>query len=196
MNDETIYFAAVISALAAKLNGSIVPQESGPDRMVLELSGERAGLRVVCRRGYGAESSRVRFSMSLQALMGAHDFRALPAVHELETAAAFSRGVEVIARQIESKIIAPAIPMRNAWIAKLAELATEAQQFAASIARYRAALPNARIEDSGNFHLSRPGGGYISGQINSSGGFYVQRMSSVPEAKALAVLALLMESDA
>jgi hypothetical protein len=191
-------FLALCDEIASQLDGTRVLETgtadgapSGSDIAWINLANEREGLRVILRRGYGVEYSRVRASMGVTAEMRAgHDYRALPAFHDLTTAAALSRGARVIAAQIESKIVQPALPMLAEWKVKREAEEAHARKLAAAIETFRTRYPAARVSDDGDFSLFSDANGYLRGRINSDGGLYVDRCSVGGEA-AFALLDIL-----
>lgn len=202
-------FATLAAGIASQLDGVLQTHDEGgdpirmTDRALINLQHERAGLVVVLRVGYGAERSRVRATMSqtTESRDGA-DYRETPDLYRLETAAAMSRGPDVIARQIESKIVQPAIPMLEAWQIKRAELRAELARLDSAMARYRAAFPRASVDKrdprdtEARFHMTapHPATGYVTGRVHSDGRFYIDRMSSVSESAAVALLSSLAET--
>lgn len=196
-------FLKLAAGIASQLDGVIRPSgpgaddaPSGSDIAWIDLQHEREGLRVILRRLSGSESTRLRASMGLTAAGKAGaDYRETPDFYKLETAAALSRGPDVIARQIESKIVQPALPMLEAWQIKLRERAAMQAGVEAAAARYQAAFPTARItvgKGEADFYLARVDGGYIQGDINEHGGLYVRRVSRLPESAAVALINALV----
>lgn len=195
--------------IASQLDGTARLTDEGGDRLsadlaFVDLANERDGLRVVLRLGMGTERNRVRATMSYtRELRGDLDYRAMPAFHTIETAAAMSRGAAVIARQIEAKAVQPAIPMLEAWKLKRAEIDAEAQRMAATVERWRARFPRAQIEldrsdkTSATLRMSAPTTAaaadywYMNADLRSDGGIYIRQMSALPEAAAMAMLELM-----
>jgi hypothetical protein len=199
-------FLTLATAIASQLDGTIRPSGDGADDapfstneiVWIDLANEREGLRVVLRRGHGAEATRLRATMSQSmASRNGADYREAPAFYEMTTAAALSRGPRVIAAQIESKIVQPAVPMLEAWKDRAALKAAAAVRLEEAAARWREAFPLAHIkikpnDTEGTFHLT--GGGtdpdaywYVNARFNENG-LYVDRMSRLPEAAAVALL--------
>lgn len=204
-------FLKLAAEIASQLDGTLCASgykigsaPAGDDIAWIDLANERAGLRVVLRKGMFAEATRVRASMSLQGMKEAapvaFDFREVPAVHTLETAAAMSRGARVIAAQIETKIIQPAIPMRDAFALAIEARVNDNERQAQAINAFRhvqtKVIPgvSSRFEATGEFYIGLPGANYLRGHINSDGGMYIERASSIPLAKALRILAILTEA--
>ena len=196
-------FLALCRGIASQLDGTIRPTGDGADdaprssdMVWIDLANEREGLRIVIRHGVGSESTRLRATMAqTHESRGGADYRETPDFYKLETAAAMSRGDRVIAAQIESKIVQPAIPMLEAWKVRQAEKAELQAGVEKAAARYRAAFPSARItvnKGSADFYLSRADGGYLQGDINEHGGLYVTRVSRVPEVAAMALIRSLV----
>jgi hypothetical protein len=199
-------FLKLAAAIASQLDGVLAPSgeewdsaPSGDDIAWINLQNEREGLRVHVRRGYGAEKSRLRATIGFTGAERGRmtDYRELPSgLHQLETAAALSREARAIAAQIETKIIQPAIPLLEEWRGKKARLADEREQLESAVARYRERFPTARIDlgeketYSANFYGASMGasGGYVNGRINRDGSFYIDRMSSIGESAAFALL--------
>ncbi|WLJ71170.1 hypothetical protein [Sphingomonas phage Carli] len=200
-------FLTLATAIASQLDGTIRPSGDGADDapfstgeiVWIDLANEREGLRVVLRKGNGSESTRLRAVMSqTMASRAGASYQETPNFYQMETAAAMSRGADVIARQIESKIVQPAIPMLEAWQAKQAAAAELQTRVEAAAARYRVAFPKARVDvrkGEADFYLSRPDGGFMQGDINEAGGLYIRRVSRIPESAAVALInALIAET--
>jgi hypothetical protein len=204
-------FRSLCREIASQLDGTIrAPGDgaddapSNADMIWIDLANERDGLRVVIRRGLGAERTRLRATMSqtMESRGGPDvDYRETPDFYKLETAAAMSRGARVIAAQIESKIVQPAIPMLEGWKAKLVEKRARAADLDAAAARWQARFPRAKItidkrNESGEFRLT--GGGsnpdsywYVNARLYTDGRIYIDRMSPLPEDAAAALFAAM-----
>lgn len=160
---------------------------AGRDIAWIDLQHEREGLRVILRQGYGAEVTRVRASMSVTGVVrNGADHRSMPNFYELTTAAAMSRGARIIAAQIETKIVQPALPMLAQWIEKKAADAAHEAKHAAAIDLIRLRYPTATFRGE-EISVYSADSGYLRGRINSDGGLYIDRCS-IPNAAALAVL--------
>lgn len=202
-------FATLAAGIAAALSGELRTHDEGGepirlvDHAVVNLTGERTGLMVILRKGWvPSESSRIRATMSQTAESrdGAH-YSETPDFHTLETAAAMSRSPDAIARQIESKLIAGetgALAMLEAWKVKRREHHATRDRLAASVARWQARFPKARISTGerdyeARFDLSTghtvQDYAYVSGRITADGSLHIDRMSNVREADAMALVA-------
>lgn len=194
---------ALAPAIAALLRGTVCPSGTGKDDAPIgrdiawiDLADEREGLRVILRH---TEGTRLRASMSLTpAARGGAEVRAYPAFHELATAAAMSRGADVIARQIESKVVAPALPMLAGWLRTRADYSEARARLVEAVARYQSAFPTARIStpeawDATEARLDLSNGStspdyrYLSGHVKADGSLRVDRSSAVPELAAYAI---------
>lgn len=192
-------FVTLAKAIASQLDGNFRGDMDSNNRAYVDLQHERAGLIVSLSRGYGAEASRIRASIHFdEATRGGMDYRALPPVHTLETAAAMSRGGDVIARQIEARVVQPAMPMLESQKVKLQEKRDHAAQLAATVERYKAMFPAAKVsidprEDS-HASLSWSNSGamadyrYIRARLYADGHIYIDRASGLPESVAVALL--------
>lgn len=201
-------FLTLAAAIAAQLDGTI--RRSGDeaddaptslDMAWIDLANEREGLRVVIMRGHGADSSRLRATMSqTMASRDGATFSDLPDFYKLETAAAMGRGARAIAAQIETKLVQPSIPMLEAWQVKRAERRAMMARLEAAIGRWQARFPRAAISHKpGDFEASfrLSGGGadnywYLSGRVYEDGGFYIDRMSRLPETVAADMVAAMV----
>lgn len=198
------------AAIAPLIGGTIVTTGTEIDMAPADkdiawigLNAPHDGLRVVLRHAgpIGAANTRVRAVMyQTHANRDGADFRETPAFHELETAAAMSRGAEVIARQIKAKIIAPAIPMLEEWNAKRAAQKESIRQHETAIAAFRKRFPGARINwrggyyDPAEFGLSHQDGAvfrFIDGEIHHDGTFSIKRTSRLDQSAAFDLIAAL-----
>lgn len=192
-------FVTLAKAIASQLDGTFRGDMDSGNRAYVDLQHERAGLVVSLSRGYGVEASRVRATIHVnKETQGGLDYRALPAFHSLETAAAMSRGADVIARQIESRIVQPAMPMLESVQGAAANKREQAAKLAGVVERYKELFPTAQISidprDDGHAGLSWSNSGsnadyrYIRARLYSDGHIYIDRASGLPESVAIAFL--------
>lgn len=173
------------AALATELKGELSPvaERDARDLAWIDFNeGERAGLRIVLRRGYNSEATRIRATLSLGNELRRPNMQAPASFYALETAAAMSRSADVIARQIVRAVIEPAMPMLATWKAEIAKEIAIADALAAQVVAFRKAFPSVRVDDprpgaySTEIHASGAAG-YITADLNSDGGLYVKRAS-------------------
>lgn len=186
------------AAIASQLDGTLVTDAPHNDCLWIDLHNEREGLRVALRRGYGAQSNRLTASTSYTAeLRGNADYREMPDFHKLTTSAAITRDARTIAAQIETRCIQPALPLLDAWNAKRDALATAREQLEATVARWQARYPRARIDlperetHNAAVHMTAATGAHVSGRLYADGSFYIDRISRIGEDAAHSLLAHL-----
>lgn len=186
-------FRALAAGIASQLDGALTERD-GMDRddiASIDLANEREGLRVILRRGYGSESTRIRASMTYSSeLRGDLNWSDMPKF-DLETAAAMSRGHDVIARQIEAKIVQPAIPVLDDWKAEREKIESDLAALTETVESWRKRYPKADINiakgetHNASFYMYFSDHGSIHARLYADGSMYFDRLPRVSAGQAI-----------